>query len=60
MAKTHTELLAEEQTRLETLRLAKLIGAHVTRDGTAESPIQGLYFNRYSRTEPSDYMHTMQ
>lgn len=60
MAKTHMEVIAEEQTRLETLRLALLIEAHVTSDGTAETPIQGLYFNRYSRPEPSDYMHTMQ
>lgn len=60
MAKTHMEESAEEQTRLETLRLARLIEAHVTRDGTAETPIQGLYFNRYSQTEPSDYLHTMQ
>ncbi|WP_342548633.1 AraC family transcriptional regulator [Paenibacillus sp. FSL P2-0089] len=60
MAKTHIEESAEEQTRLETSRLASLIEAHVTRDGTAETAIQGLYFNRYSRTEPSDYMYTMQ
>lgn len=59
MAQTHMEVLAE-QTRLETLRLARMIEAHVTRDGTSETAIQGLYFNRYSRTEPSDYMHTMQ
>ncbi|WP_017815055.1 AraC family transcriptional regulator [Paenibacillus shenyangensis] len=49
----------QEQAREETARLARLIDLHMTRDGTSAARIPGLYFNRYSQPEPSDYMHTM-
>lgn len=47
------------QADTETKRLASLVAAHIREDGTGESSIPGLYLNRYSRIEPSDYSYTM-
>ncbi|CAM3488598.1 MULTISPECIES: AraC family transcriptional regulator [Saccharibacillus] len=48
-----------ERAQEETVRLARLIDAHMKRDGTAAARIPGVYFNRYSQEEPSAYLHTM-
>ncbi|MEJ8306692.1 AraC family transcriptional regulator [Saccharibacillus sacchari] len=47
------------QAESETKRLALLIASHIHKDGTGESSIPGLYLNRYSQVEPSDYSYTM-
>ncbi|ULO05636.1 hypothetical protein H1230_21520 [Paenibacillus sp. 19GGS1-52] len=43
----------------ETHRIASLIDANTSQDGTHEARIPGLYLNRYSRTEDADYINTM-
>ncbi|MDO3408595.1 AraC family transcriptional regulator [Saccharibacillus sp. CPCC 101409] len=43
----------------ETVRLAALIDANTGTDGTFASRIPGLYLNRFSRMELSDYVYTM-
>jgi len=56
-------LVSEEERQnraeLETKILANKIAAHMPQDGTSETSIPGLYLNRYSREEPSDYLYTM-
>lgn len=49
-----------EAIEAETARLAELISIHTSQDGSyAADHIEGLYFNRYSKIEAADYMHTM-
>ncbi|OWA34399.1 AraC family transcriptional regulator [Saccharibacillus sp. O16] len=48
-----------EQASAATARLARLLGRHAWQEGTSEAPIPGLYFNRYSSEQPSEYKHTM-
>ncbi|MCC3372112.1 AraC family transcriptional regulator [Cohnella sp. REN36] len=43
----------------ETARLASLIDAHTSHDGSYGVRIPGLYVNRYSRIEATDYVHTI-
>jgi AraC-like DNA-binding protein len=50
---------AKEALDVETARLASLIYAHTPHDGTYGVSIPGLYVNRYSHIEATDYVHTI-
>lgn len=59
MLKSDEEKVKTEQASAATIRLARLLERHAWQEGTTEAPISGLYFNRYSRDQPSEYKHTM-
>ncbi|WP_332102962.1 AraC family transcriptional regulator [Sporolactobacillus terrae] len=50
---------AKGSLKAENTRLAHLIDTHSSHDGTYAARIPGLYVNRYSRIEATDYVHTI-